>query len=180
MFPLFPLLHNAMKRVVGSLGRPSGRPVPTAVATGSTGSTDASDGPVLAASGQSVQPDGLGTFERSAVVGANFSASVPRPSQRLPSEELVGQFLAWIAEHGLAGEHPVDSVWFLASEDFGPALGLILPSRPRFLGALQRQPGVIVEYDRRRRNRLGKITGKTTIYTLTTERMTDAGVQKAA
>jgi hypothetical protein len=71
--------------------------------------------------------------------------------------------------HGLADrDWPVDALWFLASEDFAPALGLRLAPRRVFLGALQRQPGVAVANDRRVYARDGHLKGKTTVYRLPT------------
>ena len=77
-------------------------------------------------------------------------------------------FLSWTADHGLAREWTVDEIWFLAEQDFAPAHGFILPARRVFLGALQRQPGVSVTYDRRVYNRDGRIKHKTTFYRLPT------------
>jgi hypothetical protein len=75
--------------------------------------------------------------------------------------------MAWLVRHRLADrEWPVDAIWFLASEDFAPASDLKLPPRRVFLGALQRQPGISVAYDRRIYARDGRLKGKTTIYRL--------------
>ncbi len=79
---------------------------------------------------------------------------------------LASDFVRWAAEHGLDRAWTVDDVWFLASEDFAPALGLMLPPRRVFLGALQKVAGVAVAYDRRIYSRDGRLKGKTTVYSL--------------
>jgi hypothetical protein len=79
---------------------------------------------------------------------------------------LAAAFVRWAADHGLAREWAVDDLWFLPSEDFGPAMGHTLPPRRVFLGALQKVAGVAVAYDRRQYTRDGDVKGKTTVYTL--------------
>jgi hypothetical protein len=69
--------------------------------------------------------------------------------------------------HGLAVRAwAVDDLWFLAEEDFAPAAGVELPPRKLFLGALQKVHGVRVQYDRRVRDRSGRVRCKTTFYAL--------------
>jgi hypothetical protein len=96
------------------------------------------------------------------------TASTPTPPiARLTPAEAANFFVRWACTHGLAArEWTVDDVWFLASEDFAPALGLGLPPRRVFLGALQKVAGVSVAYDRRRYARNGRLIGKTTFYRL--------------
>lgn len=87
---------------------------------------------------------------------------------RIEPQDAAMRFLRWTAEHGLAREWTVDAIWFLAERDFAPVHGYILPARRVFLGALQRQPGVSVTYDRRVYNRDGRMICKTTFYLLPT------------
>lgn len=84
----------------------------------------------------------------------------------LPAADVAEVFLAWVGDRDLAGEWPVDEVWRLAHEEFGPALHLVMPSRQTFLAALKRQPGVLVMHDRRVRDREGRVLCKTTFYAL--------------
>jgi hypothetical protein len=80
------------------------------------------------------------------------------------ADEAAAAFLAWLGRHELSSRPwTVDEVWFLASADFAPASGVVIPPRNRFLGALQRQTGVSVQYDKR--VRVGATTRKTTVYT---------------
>ena len=72
-------------------------------------------------------------------------------------------FLDWMRRHEQKDRAwTVDEVWYLASEDFAVAAGIVLPPRNRFLGALQKQAGVKVQYDKRIRPGAG--APKTTFY----------------
>lgn len=85
--------------------------------------------------------------------------------RELPAMAVAAGFLTWLREHGLSRrEWTVDDVWYLAEEDFAPALGFALPPRRVFLGALQKCVGVAVQYDKRVHNRDGKYLRKTTFY----------------
>jgi hypothetical protein len=75
-------------------------------------------------------------------------------------------FVRWTGVHGLGREWKVDDLWHLASEDFAPALNMVLPPRRVFLGALKRTPGVICTPNRRVYNPYGELLGKTTFYQL--------------
>ena len=79
---------------------------------------------------------------------------------------VAADFVRWAAAHDLARAWTVDDVWYLATQDFGPALGVDLPPRRVFLGQLQRVVGVAVAYDRRQYTRDGRVKCKTTVYTL--------------
>ncbi len=73
--------------------------------------------------------------------------------------------MAWLTEHALCDrEWPVDDLYWLASEDFAPALDLTLPPRRVFLGALQARCGVTVTYDRRDGRPVNGKWRKTTFY----------------
>ena len=78
----------------------------------------------------------------------------------------VGQFLRWAQDNELLGPWTSADVWFLASEDFGPAHDLRPPPQRVFLGGLKRAQGVKVEKDKRLRDRHGRVKRKATIYTL--------------
>lgn len=87
------------------------------------------------------------------------------PNSAAASSGRAADFLDWLVEHGLSRrEWTVDEIWFLANEDFAPALGFALPPRRVFLGALQRCAGVVVQYDKRIYDRLGIYRRKTTFY----------------
>ena len=78
------------------------------------------------------------------------------------TEAAVG-FMDWMRRHEPRDRAwTVDEVWYLASEDFAVAAGVVLPPRNRFLGALQKQAGVSVQYDKRIRPGAG--APKTTFY----------------
>lgn len=86
-------------------------------------------------------------------------------NRELPAGAIAAGFLAWLREHELSRrEWTVDDVWYLAAEDFSPALGFALPPRRVFLGALQKCAGVIVQYDKRIYDREGRYLRKTTFY----------------
>lgn len=108
------------------------------------------------------RPDRPGTGQRR-MVGA---ASRVVPRRAWPAEASAIAFLRWAHQHRLAREWMVDDLWYLASEDFAPALDVVLPPRRVFLGALQREAGVTVTYDRRLYTRNGRLRGKTTFYQL--------------
>ena len=61
-------------------------------------------------------------------------------SQDWPPSEVAAEFLAWAIEHGVPGADgrlvAVDDLWWLVSEDFGPALDIPPPPRRVFLGSL--------------------------------------------
>jgi hypothetical protein len=85
---------------------------------------------------------------------------------RTDADHLADHFVAWMHNHGLSErERTVDDVWWLASEDFAPALDVTLPPRRMFLGALQGCFGVTVTYDRRVGRPVNGKQRKTTIYT---------------
>jgi hypothetical protein len=89
---------------------------------------------------------------------------VPTISRR-DADHLADRFVAWMTEHALCDrEWPVDDLHWLASEDFAPALDLILPPRRVFLGALQARYGVTVTYDRRVGRSVNGKWRKTTYY----------------
>jgi len=89
------------------------------------------------------------------------------PSKAINAAAAANAFVEWAGKHNLVGrDWTVDEIWFLAREDFAPANDLVLPPRRVFLGGLQRQSGVAVAYDRRVRDRAGRIVRKTTMYTL--------------
>ena len=92
--------------------------------------------------------------------------AVPPPTCRPEAQQVAIHFLHWVAEHKLSKEWQVDEIWFLATEDFAVAMGVTLPPRRTFLGALHRVPGVRVTYDRRVRGRDGGVLRKTTYYHL--------------
>ncbi len=79
--------------------------------------------------------------------------------------EAAAGFLAWVRAHHLAREWTVDDVWYLAVADYAESHDIELPPRRVFLGALKTLPGVTVVYDRRVRDRAGRILRKTTFYT---------------
>ncbi len=112
---------------------------------------------------------GSGNARQIVDVGAGETFSVRGSSgareRELPPSAVAAGFLAWLRTHDLVKrEWAVDDVWFLAEEDFAPALGFALPRRRVFLGALQRLAGVSVTYDRRVYDRHGRVQRKTTFY----------------
>lgn len=96
---------------------------------------------------------------------------IPRPAPPKPATEAARRFLAWLREHDLCREWTVDDVWYLATDDFAEALDVDLPPRRVFLGELQKLDGVRVTYDRRIRDRAGRVVRKTTFYSFTAETM---------
>ena len=82
------------------------------------------------------------------------------------------RFLEWLREHDLCREWTVDDVWYLATDDFAEALDVGLPPRRVFLGELQKRAGVEVTYDRRVRDRAGRVLRKTTFYNFAAESRT--------
>lgn len=94
-----------------------------------------------------------------------------RPAPPKPATETAKRFLAWLREHDLCREWTVDDVWYLAADDFAEALDVDLPPRRVFLGELQKLDGVRVTYDRRIRDRAGRVVRKTTFYNFAAETM---------
>ena len=93
---------------------------------------------------------------------------IGEPTIKVDGPTAATEFVRWAAEHDLAREWKVDDLWYLASEDFAPAHGLILPPRRVFLGALKKTPGVTCTPNRRVYDRNGNLLGKTTFYQLPT------------
>jgi len=91
---------------------------------------------------------------------------VGRPRIRPSGPLAAAAFVRWVAATELAREWKVDDLWCLASEDFAPALNMVLPPRRVFLSALKKAPGVICTPNRRVYDRTGKLLGKTTFYQL--------------
>ena len=93
--------------------------------------------------------------------------AIGRPLNPVTAEAAAAGFAAWLVEsRRIPRELSVDDLWFYASEEFASLNGYIMPTRPTFLGELQKQPGVIVIYDRRVNGRDGKPIRKTTFYQL--------------
>ena len=82
------------------------------------------------------------------------------------------RFLERLREHDLCREWTVGDVWYLATDDFAEALDVGLPPRRVFLGELQKRAGVEVTYDRRVRDRAGRVLRKTTFYNFAAESRT--------
>jgi hypothetical protein len=156
--------------IFGALARKLiGRPESGVAAEPAPTATAASEAPAM--------PPEASTGGLHAVAAADANrprSAFPAPASGPPARQVTpaiaaAEFVAWGQAHGLADrEWPVDDVWFLASRDFAPAQGVTLPPRRVFLGALQRQPGVAVAYDRRVYARDGRLKGKTTVYRLPT------------
>ena len=91
---------------------------------------------------------------------------IDKPMMRPSGPLAAAWFVGWVDENGLAGEWKVADLWCLASEDFAPALNMVLPPRRVFLSALKKAPGVICTPNRRVYDRTGKLLGKTTFYQL--------------
>jgi hypothetical protein len=109
----------------------------------------------------------------------DVTQSIGKPHIRLNGGSAASAFVNWAVRHGLAREWRVDEIWYLASEDFAPAHDLILPPQRVFLGALKRQPGVIVTRDRRIYMRSGKLIGKRSFYQLPTQSLGPAETELA-
>ena len=71
---------------------------------------------------------------------APYSASRHAPGTGSTPPEVAAEFLVWAIEHNVPGadgrQVAVDDLWWLVSEDFGPALDIPLPPRRVFLGSL--------------------------------------------
>lgn len=94
-----------------------------------------------------------------------------RPAPPKPATQAARRFLNWLREHDLCREWMVDDVWYLATDDFAEAHDVDLPPRRVFLGELQKLDGVRVTYDRRVRDRAGRVLRKTTFYNFTAENL---------
>jgi len=104
-------------------------------------------------------------YHRNAGTGL-VAEPIGRPTIRASGPLAAAVFVRWTGVHGLAREWKVDELWHLASEDFAPALNMVLPPRRVFLGALKKTPGVTCTPNRRVYDRNGKLLGKTTFYQL--------------
>jgi hypothetical protein len=103
--------------------------------------------------------------QRAAATGIQ-AQPIGKPKITVDGPTAASAFVRWVAKHDLAGEWKVDDLWHLASEDFAPALSMVLPPRRVFLGALKKTPGVNCTPNRRIFDRSGKLVGKTTFYQL--------------
>lgn len=88
-------------------------------------------------------------------------------------------FTDWLHLFAMSGSDrtwTVDDVWFLASEDFGPAFDVAMPPRQLFLTALGRLSGVHRRHHVRRR--IDGQNRKTTIYWFIPEHQQVSAVQR--
>lgn len=146
----------------------SGRPAPTIVAPKASPPTSADHRLGRSSPPPTISLSAIERFNLSCNEAAVRAEPIGKASLAIDAAAAAAAFLRWARNNDLCREWPVDAIWFLASEDFAPAAGLALPPRRVFLGALQRQNGVTVVYDRRVYGRTGRVLAKTTFYTLPT------------